>query len=202
VRAAVLDARPSAVVHQLTDLPKRLDPAALAAALERNARLREVGTRHLVDAAAAAGVAAVVAQSIAFAYAPGPKPYTEDQPLNGADPTMARTVQGVQALERLVLGGPFRGVVLRYGRLYGPGTWAAEAPAGGPVHVDAAAHAARLALRGGSLGVYNVAEPDGTVAIDKVVGEFEWDPAFRVGLRAPGPQGAGGGDMMTREGNR
>jgi nucleoside-diphosphate-sugar epimerase len=182
LRTALIAARPVAVIHQLTDLPKRLDAGDFKEALVRNARLREVGTRNLVDACVAAGVGHVVAQSIAFVYAPGPQPFSEEAPLdvNASDPTTARTVRAVQVLESLVLAGPFRGMVLRYGRLYGPGTWAAAPPAGGPVHVDAAADAARRALLHGDAGVYNVAEPDGTVAVVKAVGQLGWSPDFRA----------------------
>ena len=181
LRTAVLRAQPAAVIHQLTDLPKRFDPEDLKKALARNARLREIGTKNLVDACVAAGVRHVIAQSIAFAYAPGPQPFTEEAPLhvNASDPVAARTARAVQTLESLVLSGPFRGVVLRYGRLYGPGTWASVPPAGAAVHVDAAADAARVALRRGDAGIYNVAEPGGTVAIAKAVGQLGWNPAFR-----------------------
>jgi len=170
------------VIHQLTDLPKHLPAEGLKEALARNARLREVGTKNLFDACVAAGVRHVIAQSVAFAYAPGQPPFTEDAPLNvnASDPVAARTARAVQTLERLVLSGPFRGVVLRYGRFYGPGTWASAPPAGVAVHVEAAADAARLALRRGDAGIYNVAEPDGSVSIVKAVGQLGWSPAFRV----------------------
>jgi nucleoside-diphosphate-sugar epimerase len=181
LRTAVLGARPTAVIHQLTELPKQLNSEDLKNALARNALLREVGTKNLVDACVAAGVRHVIAQSIAFAYAPGPQPFNEDAPLhvNASDPVAARTARAVQALERLVLTGPFRGVVLRYGRFYGPGTWASVPPADVSVHVDAAADAARLALLRGDAGIYNVAEPDGTVSIARAVGQLGWSPAFR-----------------------
>jgi uncharacterized protein YbjT (DUF2867 family) len=64
---AVAEARPDALVHQLTDLPPGLDPARMAGALERNARIREIGTRNLIAAAVAAAAKKLVAQSIAFA---------------------------------------------------------------------------------------------------------------------------------------
>jgi nucleoside-diphosphate-sugar epimerase len=181
LRTAVLSAQPTAVIHQLTDLPKRLHADDMPRALTRNALLREVGTKHLVDACVAAGVNDVIAQSIAFAYAPGPQPFAEDAPLhvNAPDPVDARRSRAVHTLESLVLTGPFRGVVLRYGRLYGPGTWYSVPPAGAPVHVDAAADAARLALLRGDAGIYNVAESDGTVSIAKAVGQLGWSPAFR-----------------------
>ena len=122
LRRAVLAARPSAVIHQLTDLPKQWDAEELKKAFPRNALMREIGTKNLVDACVAAGVSDVIAQSIAFAYAPGRQPFVEDAPLhvNASDPVAARTARAVQTLESLVLNGPFRGVVLRYGRFYGP----------------------------------------------------------------------------------
>lgn len=181
LREVVLAARPAAVIHQLTDLPKSLQGEDLQQVLARNARLREVGTKHLVDACAAADVRQVIAQSIAFAYAPGPQPFTEESPLNvnAPDPVAARTARALETLERLVLQGPFRGVVLRYGRFYGPGTWASSPPPGVAVHVEAAAEAARLALRRGDAGVYNVAEPGEMVSTAKAIRELGWNPAFR-----------------------
>ena len=182
LRNVMLRAQPAAVIHQLTDLPSHLESADLPASLERTARLREIGTRHLVDACIAANVGHLVAQSIAFAYAMGRQPFTEDAPLdvNASDPIAARTARAIQVLERLVLAGPFRSVVLRYGRLYGPGTWRSEPSARTPVHVDAAADAARRALLQGNAGVYNVAEPDGTVSVAKAVDQLGWDPSFRA----------------------
>lgn len=177
---AVVEARPAVVIHQLTDLPPALDPARMADALVRNARLREVGTRHLVAAAAAAGAARLIAQSVAFAYAPGPLPYAEEWPLNLDDPVFGPTARGVAALERQVLAGPFVGLVLRYGKLYGPGTGFDHAAGGGPLHVDDAADAARRAATRGGAGIYNVAEDDGTVTIGRAAAELGWTPGFRL----------------------
>src|SRR5215472_18138149 len=69
--AAVLDAHPDIVVHQLTDLPPGLDPGQMSEGTQRNARMRSQGTQNLVSAALGAGVRRVVAQSIAWMYAPG-----------------------------------------------------------------------------------------------------------------------------------
>ena len=55
VAAAVLHARPDAIVHQLTSLPPRIDPRRMQRDFEMNDRLRSEGTRILVDAARAAG---------------------------------------------------------------------------------------------------------------------------------------------------
>jgi nucleoside-diphosphate-sugar epimerase len=90
------------------------------------------------------------------------------------------TVQGIVTLEREVLKTPgIDGVVLRYGYLYGPGTWYDVAPKPPSVHVDAAAHAALLAACKGA-GVYNVAEDDGAVSSAKAKRELGFDPAFRI----------------------
>lgn len=176
----VCKAQPDIVIHQLTELPPALDPAKMAEARVRNARIREIGTHNLVAAAQAAGVKRVVAQSIAFAYAPGPTPYREDAPLNLDDPDFGLTARAVASLERQVLSGPFEGIVLRYGKLYGPGTGFDRPSSGGPLHVDAAADAARLAVTRGKAGVYNIAEDDGTVSSNKAVRSLGWNPEFRA----------------------
>jgi nucleoside-diphosphate-sugar epimerase len=183
VRKAVSDAQPEVVIHQLTDLPQVLDPARMAASRERNTRLRVEGTANLVVAARAAGARRLMAQSIAFAYADGPEPHGEADPLasaEGDDPS-AVTARGVRALEDAVLGASgIDGIVLRYGRLYGPGTWFAEATAKGPLHVDAAAQAARLAVTQGTAGIYNIAEDDGALLTEKARRELGFDPGFRL----------------------
>lgn len=181
LRDAVARAQPEIVIHQLTDLPPALDPTKMAEAGERNARIREVGTRNLVAAAVAAGAKRLVAQSIAFAYAPGAAPYREESPLNlSATDRAGRSARGAASLELQVLGAPLVGIVLRYGKFYGPGTGFDNAPAGGPVHVDAAADAARRALTRGSTGIYNVAEADGTLLCRKAERELGWRPDFRI----------------------
>jgi nucleoside-diphosphate-sugar epimerase len=182
LRTAVVRARPEVVIHQLTDLPQILDPARRAETLVRNARLRIDGTANLVAAAQAAGSRRLIAQSIAFIYADGPEPHAESDPLapgDGDDPG-ALTARGVRTLEQATLRSPgMAAIVLRYGRLYGPGTWF-DKPAGrGSLHVDAAAHAALLAVTRGEPGVYNIAEDDGAVTIDKARQELGFDPAVR-----------------------
>jgi nucleoside-diphosphate-sugar epimerase len=184
LRDAVTAANPSIIVHQLTDLPDVLDPKLMDEASVRNARMREVGTRHLVAAARAARVTRLVAQSIAFAYAPGPTPYREDAPLNvNAAGRAGVSARGVASLEEQVLAAPLEGIVLRYGRLYGPHTGVETPPSGGALHVDAAADAAHRALTRGTRGIYNIAESDGTVSSEKAVRDLGWSPDFRSGVR-------------------
>ena len=67
--------QPDIIMHQLTDLALGLDPKLMDEARVRNARIRSEGTRNLVAAALAGGARRIIAQSIAWAYAPGPQPY-------------------------------------------------------------------------------------------------------------------------------
>jgi nucleoside-diphosphate-sugar epimerase len=180
VTAAMDTARPDAIIHQLTDLPREFDQTRIAASYPNNARIRMEGTRHLVAAAQAASARRFVVQSIAFAYAPGGEPHPETDPLNLADPKRAVTVKGAADMEQQVLGASgMTGIVLRYGLLYGPGTWYETTAPKPALHVDAAAQAALLALTRGA-GVYNVADDDGAVSIAKARAELGFDPAFRL----------------------
>ncbi len=115
---AVAVAAPDLVMHQLTDLPDLvadLDSVAGAA----NARIRREGTRNLLAAAAAAGVTRIFAQSVAWS-------------LDGDG------AQAVADLERMVTQAG--GVVLRYGRFYGPATYYPKSLPDAPrVHIDTAA---------------------------------------------------------------
>jgi nucleoside-diphosphate-sugar epimerase len=121
-----------------------------------------------------------IVQSIAFGYAPGPEPHAESDPLNLVDGPRVVTVRGAADMEAQALASGMEAIVLRYGLLYGPGTWT-DGPTGKPpLHVDAAAFAALLAVTGGSPGIYNVAEDDGSVTIERARWELGWDPAFRL----------------------
>ncbi|RPH68655.1 MAG: NAD(P)-dependent oxidoreductase [Myxococcaceae bacterium] len=180
---AVAEAAPEVVIHQLTNLPDRLfslDPEALERAIRGNAQMRTEGTRHLVSAATAAGARRLVAQSILWIYAPGREPHVETDPVNtGATGLAAITVQGTVALERGVLGAAMESVVLRYGWLYGPGTGRDTSWKDPAVHVDAAAHAAFLAVSRGS-GPYNAAEASPYASSDRARRELGWSPDFRL----------------------
>ena len=186
---AVRAARPDVVMHQLTDLAAG-DRAA-------NARLRTIGTRNLVDAAKAAGVRRMIAQSISWAYEPGAAPATEDSRLDlDAGPGRRDMVEGVAHLEGGVQEMP-EWVILRYGTLYGPGTWyepgglistaarnghlPATADISSFVHVDDAASAAVAALHWPS-GPVNVCD-------DEPAPGHEWVPVFcaLAGLPEPTP---------------
>src|SRR5271167_2419128 len=173
---AVLDAKPEIVIHQLTDLAVVHDPAKRSSALARNARIRDEGTRNLVAATRKAGARRLIAQSLAWAYAPGPRPYREDHPLDlNAEGDRLVSVRGVESLERQVLGAsPMEGVALRYGRLYGPGSGTDTPPSPPAVHVDAAAYAALLAIDHGEPGAFNVADRNDEVSTDKATAALGW----------------------------
>jgi nucleoside-diphosphate-sugar epimerase len=182
--AAVLAAQPVVIIHQLTDLPREFDEAQVVASGPKNARIRSEGTRNLIAAAQAAGTHRFIVQSISFAYAPGGEPHPETDPLNLGDPARAVTVKGVVDMERQVLtASGIEGIVLRYGLLYGPGTWS-RTPARKPaLHVDAAAHAALLAVTRGGPGVYNIANDDGAVSIAKARAELGFEPMIETDQR-------------------
>jgi nucleoside-diphosphate-sugar epimerase len=180
VHAAVQAAGPEVVIHELTALPDRF--LKLRKGSPETNRLRTEGTRHLVDAAVAAGARRVLAESIAFLYAPaGPPIVDETAPVWTAAPEPYGSMIGaLQSLESTVLEtDEIEGVVLRYGVLYGPGTWYAPdgdmttqvrkrrlpiVGSGGGyssfVHVDDAAAATVHALDHGAPGVYNIVDDE------------------------------------------
>ncbi|GAA0948942.1 NAD(P)-dependent oxidoreductase [Kribbella koreensis] len=201
IAAAVADAAPEVVIHQLTDLANQ-DYAA-------NMEIRRTGTRNLVDAAVAAGARKVIAQSIAWAYAPdddasdaftpspatASAPATEDTPLDlGAEGPRRYTVQAVRVLEDIVSEAP-EWVVLRYGLFYGPGTWYTKgalmddavrigkllpnADVTSFVHIEDAASAAVQALEWPT-GPVNVVD-------DEPAAGSVWVPAFARSVGAPEP---------------
>jgi nucleoside-diphosphate-sugar epimerase len=200
VNAALLAARPEAVIHQLTALPRRIDPRKMERDFELNDRLRSEGTRILVKASQAAGAKRVLAQSIAFAYAPGPRGaiHGEQDPLlSDAPAAFARSVSAIAELERTVLGA--QGVVLRYGYFYGAGSAISRTGSmaedvarrrmpivggGGGVwsfiHVDDAARATVAALERAAPGAYNVVDDDPAPVA-------EWLPALAAALGARRP---------------
>ncbi len=202
---------PRILIHEVTDLPQRLDREAMIEGEVRNARVWSEGTRNLMKAAKNAGTRRAIAQSSgARLYAPGPEPHREEDVLGVTDADSRVVLEGVLALEHAVLDtAPVEGIVLRYGLLYGPGT-SSEQPQGpchlhvqaaahaallavekgrgicseqpqGPchLHVQAAAHAARLAIEKGRPGAYNVADDNTFVSTAKARRELGWDPAFR-----------------------
>lgn len=173
---AVSAVRPEVVIHQLTDLPRNLDAAHMQEGITRNARIRTEGTRNLMLAAKAAGVRRVVAQSIAWAYAPGPERFSEADPLDvQAEGMRAVSVRGVVALEQAVQ--QMGGVVLRYGQLWGEGT-GVNTPddKDRPLHINGAVTAAIAALSSKAAGAYNIADNDECLDLTKALRDLGWKP--------------------------
>jgi nucleoside-diphosphate-sugar epimerase len=174
VAQSVAAARPDVIIHQLTDLAAGFDPPSLRS----NARLRIVGTRNIVEAMKAAGVARLIAQSAAWLYAPGGEPHAEDDPLRSlAERPDDAVLPGVVELERLVVETPgIDGVVLRYGFLYGPGTVSPTREDRPSVHVAAAARAAALAVARGQ-GIYNIVDDGDGVSNSRARRDLDWTPS-------------------------
>jgi hypothetical protein len=120
-------------------------------------------------------------------------PHVESDPLDvDAPSTRGITVGGVAALEDAVLNHrEFDGGVLRYGRLYGPGTGVSDDARDVELrlHVDGAAYAALLAVDHGR-GAYNVAETDTLVSCDKARRELGWNASMRIGISQHAVEGA------------
>jgi nucleoside-diphosphate-sugar epimerase len=126
LRAAVADARPDVLIHQLTALPQRYD-VRRRDVTHATDRIRREGTANLIAAAREADCRRVIAQSIAFLYRPveGGELRTEaDAAFTDAPEPFGATVAALLDLERQVTA--LDGAVLRYGWLYGPGTWFAR----------------------------------------------------------------------------
>ena len=199
---AVGAARPEVVVNQLTDIPHALEPRKHAEQMAGLERIRAEGYPNLVKAAQDAGARRLVAQSIAFIYAPAPSapPATEDEPLwDDVPEPFATTLRATLAGERAVLDSGLEPLVLRYGWFYGPGTsYAADgattemirrrrypvigngAGVSSFVHVDDAADATVAAVASGRTGVLNVVDDDPAPL-------REWLPATAKTIGAPRP---------------
>jgi len=108
--AVVRAARPTHVIHQLTALPK--GGPRNARDLEPTNRLRIEGTRHLLEAAIAAGARRFIAGSFAPLTAEGATAPPEDA---GAAAARSMEAQVLDAARR----GAIEGIVLRYGLFYG-----------------------------------------------------------------------------------
>ena len=200
VRDAVVKARADAVIHELTAIPPRLDPRKIVRDFALTDRLRTEGTRNLLAAAQTAAASRFIAQSIAFAYEPGPAGtvHGEQDPLIvSPPPQFERSARAIAELERQTLAA--EGIVLRYGYFYGPGSSISTRGAlagevakrrlpivgGGSgvwsfVHVRDAAEATVAALTRGEAGAYNVVD-------DEPASMGTWLPEYATALGAPRP---------------
>ena len=198
VEAVVSHARPDVVIHELTDIPKSIDPRQFESQFELNNRLRREGTRNLVEAARAAGARRIIAQSIAFVYVPAGRLHTEDDPLSVDAGDVVRAVTDLE--EAVLEPQDIEGLVLRYGYFYGPGTSYASDGAQADlvrrrrfpiigdgsgvfsfIHVDDAARATVMALERGAPGAYNIVDDDPAPVRD-------WLPVLADALGAKKPR--------------
>lgn len=201
LRAAVVAAAPDAVIHALTALPDRIVPRRDY--LGPTNRLRTEGTRNLIAAARAAGARRLIAESVAFFYRPQGDWVKDEEapPFEDAPGILGAGAKAILDLERQVMEAEgIEGLVLRFGWLYGPGTFYASdgsqaadvrrrrAPIIGAgtgtfsfLHVDDAAHAYVAALEHGAPGAYNIVD-------DEPAPMREWLPAYAEALGAKPPR--------------
>ncbi len=202
VEAAVRQAAPDVIVHQLTAIGP-IDTRHFERSFAATNRLRTEGTDNLLAAARAVGVRRFVAQSNgAFTYARTGGPVKDERDPLDPSPVrqMGAMIGAIEHLESAVLAATWtEGIVLRYGAFYGPGT--AMAPGseqfemirkrkfpvvgdGGGVwsfvHIADAAEATVAAVENGDRGVYNIVDDDPAPVA-------EWLPELAAMLGAKKP---------------
>jgi 2-alkyl-3-oxoalkanoate reductase len=195
---AVADAKPDAIVHQMTALAGKSDLRRFDRWFALTNELRTRGTDILLAAAGKVGVERFVAQG----YTGWTNPITggpikdEQDGLDPDPPKMQRqSLAAIRYLEETVPAAAGDGIVLRYGNFYGPrasdalidlvrkrrfpvisdgaGVWSW-------IHIDDAAAATVAAVEGGGSGVYNVTD-------DEPARVSEWLPylAEAIGAKRP-----------------
>jgi nucleoside-diphosphate-sugar epimerase len=201
VKAAITRTQPEVVIEQLTSLPKTYTSESMSAASALNTRIRREGGANVLAAAQAAGVRRYLRQSIAFWAIPGAGSADEETPLAfDASPAVAADAHIVTEIERHLLEAPhLEGIALRYGFLYGPGTWFApdgdvaqqvrqqQFPIVGNgegvwswIHIEDAAIATVAAAERGNPGIYLITD-------DQPLPVRQWLSAYAQWLNAPPP---------------
>jgi nucleoside-diphosphate-sugar epimerase len=196
VGEAVAEARPDAIVHQMTAIAVKPDMKHMDRWFATTNRLRTEGTDYLLAAAEATGVSNFVAQSYASwnGIRKDGRVKTEEDPLDPEKGTIARTgAVAIRHLEDVVVKAG--GAALRYGGLYGPGATDDQFElvrkrqfplvGGGTgytswVHVDDAASATVPAVEQQAKGVFNIVD-------DEPAPASEWLPylAACAGAKPP-----------------
>jgi len=199
VKAALIQVRPEAVINELTSLPRHYTAAEMAAAAERDRKVRTEGNANLLAALRDVGVRRYLLQSSGFWYAPGEGLADEGEPFAyAASPAVAAGSRGYAELERAAATAGIDFVALRYGFFYGPGTWfnadgdigdqvrRRQVPVIGEgqgvwnwVHIEDAAAATTAALDCAP-GAYNLVDDDPSP-------QRRWLPAFAGAVGAPPP---------------
>ncbi len=228
-RAAVMQAvsrtKPEVVIHEMTGLTGAKDFKRFDDEFAVTNRLRMEGTDHLLEAARAAGVRRVIAQSYGnWNYErSGSALKTEDDPFDPDPPANQRkTLAAIRYVEERVVGAKdFEGIALRHANHYGPGTSFAldgdivrqvrkrQFPIIGNgagvwtfIHVDDLAQATIAAMQRGKPGIYNVVDDEPApvaVWLPELARAIGAKPPFRVptwvGRLAGGEVGV---SMMTQ----
>jgi nucleoside-diphosphate-sugar epimerase len=200
VGEAVANARPEAIVHEMTGLSAahagKIDTKHFDRWFAVTNRLRIEGTDHLLAAAEASGVSHFVAQSYSSwnGIREGGWVKTEEDPLDPLTETGFRTVaDAIRYVEDAV--AKVGGAILRHGTLYGPGVLDKQVEllrkrqfpliGGGTgysswVHLEDAASAAVLAVEKRARGVFNIVD-------DEPAPASEWLPylAASAGTKPP-----------------
>jgi 2-alkyl-3-oxoalkanoate reductase len=206
VDAAVEQAQPEVVIHQLTALKEGLNPKHFDRDFAMTNRLRTEGTDHLLEASRRHGVRRFIAQS----YAGWPSPRTGTAPHDetaGYDPHVGKeareSLAAIRHVEEAVLDATdLEAKALRYGGFYGPGTGVAKGEEGAMlelirgrklpvvgqgtgvwsfVHAVDAASATVAAVERGAPGLYNIVD-------DEPAQVAEWLPYFAEQLGAKPPR--------------
>ncbi|MBF9297625.1 NAD-dependent epimerase/dehydratase family protein [Mammaliicoccus sciuri] len=199
IEKSIGDFKPDIIMNEITDL-KQVDMSA-------NTKVRIEGTRNLVEAAIKHDVPHIQSQSIAFVYEAGDTLATEETSLDyDASGDRKITVDGVEGLEK-ESARLNKHVILRYGLLYGPGTWYGKDGMiynqfiNGEVtmtdgvqsfiHIDDAVETAIQALNFES-GIYNVADDDPVKGDDWAkwyANELNVSPTLNIEPAAPFERG-------------
>jgi nucleoside-diphosphate-sugar epimerase len=202
VTAAVDEAQPEVVVHEMTALAGISDLRRFDRTFAQSNRLRTRGLDLLLAAARRAGARRFVAQSYCgwpYARAGGPVK-SEDAPLDPRPPReLRRSLQAIRYLEHTVVDQrSLEGLVLRYGAFYGPDTGMFEADAVEQVrrgrvpligkaqgwwsfaHIDDVAEATRIAVSRGAAGIYNIVD-------DEPARVCDWLPALAAAVGGKRP---------------
>ena len=170
LKNAFKSSKPDYVIHQLTDLPYGLPEGKMEEGKKNNERIRLEGTANLIEACKGLDVKKFIAQSIAFVYAEGRLPHKEEDPLSS---------ESIIRFESMVLGLGEAGVILRYGKFYGPRTGVDSVKGHCIVNVLAAAYACLLVLLKCKSNIYNVTEDNEYASSSRIINETGWDPDWR-----------------------
>lgn len=160
-----------AVYHLATRIPAR---SGGAGAWDENDRLRTEATTILVDAALAGGAGVFIFPGVVLVYPPGRADETTP-PAADLAPHLESQLFAEAEVERFAAGGG-RGVALRLGILWGPGS-GNDSPRRSvpPLHTEDAAEALVRALDLPS-GVYNVLADGDTVSNERFKRATGWRP--------------------------